>query len=137
MKTQCPECKQLWNIEAGEQGQTIVCFYCKATFAAAPYLGAAPQEPPAIPFQPSQTTQPYEEIGCPGLIWYVIGAAGGLFGIIMGLVEARRSLSILISAVMFWLICSAIGGVLNRLERIAHHTEKMRDEINHKKAEDS
>lgn len=126
MKTKCPNCSQLWNIEAGEQDQTIECFYCKSQFNAAPYSVPVPNEPPDIPFQPSQTAQPVEEIGTPGMIWYLLGTLIGIIGIISGLFQINRGgLAIIISAVMFWLIASAVGGVLNRLERIAHHTEKL------------
>lgn len=133
MKTQCPSCGQLWNIESDEQDQSMECFSCKTKFNAAPYSGPVPKEPPPIPFKPSQTTQPYqttqpcEEISCPGGIWYFLGGTVGIFGILGGLLG--EEIGVIIAAAMFWLVATAVGGVLNRLERIAHHTEKICEEI--------
>lgn len=130
MKTQCPKCGQVWNIEADEQDQSIECFYCKTKFKAALYSGNESIEVPPVPYQPPKPKESVEFIQCPGGIWYFLGAVVGIIGIIAGLAQINRGgLATLISAAFFWLIATAIGGVLNRLERIAYHTEKLREEV--------
>ena len=87
MKAQCPDCKQLWNIEADEQDQSMKCFYCKSQFKATPYSGPVAEESPS---EPPESQQPLEKIGNPGLIWYILGGAIGLFGFFAGLRAGRQ-----------------------------------------------
>ena len=130
MKTQCPKCKQIWYIESNEVDQSMECFYCKSKFDAAPYTGPVPKESPPAKPKPSGPEEPVEYIDSPGGVWYFVGAVVGVLGIFFGLLEIEQGgLPVILSAAMFWLVATAVGGVLNRLERIAYHTEKLHIEM--------
>jgi hypothetical protein len=80
-----------------------------------------------------------EIIKTPGQVWYFLGILFGVLGFI-GTIAANIAGQpdvggyLIGSAAVFCLVACTIGGVLNRLERIAHHTEMLRREIGNKKS---
>ena len=138
MKTQCQNCKHLLDVPDIYINRTIKCIECKQSFKVAPYC-----DDPAVEIDPNtpahveelpDSNQPKEIIKTPGDIWYSITMIVAMFGV-MGIIatfimgNVAEGLIIIVSTVISCLSASAVGGVLNRLERIAHHTEHLRKEL--------
>lgn len=133
METQRPDCEQSWNIDAEEKDYSIDCLTCNSRFKAAPYLDSTTGEILQKTHDRLQTPPAAEKVASPGRIWHIIGALIGIPGIIAGSFHIPEvGLSTVALVLLVWLLATAIGGVLNRLERIAHHTEKLREELKKK-----
>ena len=133
METQRTDREQSWNIDVEEKDYSIDSLNCKTSFEAAPYLDSAAGKILQKTHERPQIPQPAEKIASPGRIWHIIGALIGIPGIIVGSIHIPEvGLSTIIAVLLVWLLATAIGGVLNRLERIAHHTEKLREELKKK-----
>jgi len=134
MKTQCPGCKQLWNIQEHEQGASMKCFNCTTEFTAAVYTGPIPEVPPpkrSLPSGPRESTGP---LCYYGFFWYLLSGAVLFFGIVGGaeaksMIQERSGLVLGVITVLFFLIAFAIGSILYHIDRIECHIEKLREEV--------
>lgn len=117
MKTKCPQCSRTFTIPDAYENRTLKCPDCKVPYEAVPYEPVKPKRLPVL--KPTAET-----IDSPGMIFHVLTA----FCIVIGLLAMASDPSAGVSLLLGGLFLSAIGGILNRLERIAHHLERMRSE---------
>lgn len=117
MKTQCPNCKELWNIEEAEQGHSIKCFNCAAQFNAAPYIDPIPED-----FIPKKE---------PGGLCQLIAVLTVIFGGLSVLVLLMMNLgAALVSVFLSFYSWNSLGKTMNRLQQVQEQVEELQRAIN-------
>ena len=141
MKTQCPGCKQLWNIEEQEKDTSMKCFNCKAEFTAAVYTGPIPEEPPlpkrGLPWSyiPSAHQQsdfiPNNEPGGLCQVIAVLTAISGGLSILVLLMmnHLGAALVTFISVFLSFYAWNSLGKTMNRLQQVQIQVEELQREI--------
>ena len=124
MKTQCPMCCQINDVEESLKNQTVTCSFCEHEFTAEFYMGKL-----------SNKNNPDTHIPRkPGDVWYLVGILAGILGGVYFIASlfggnAGAALVALVSTVIFCLFAVTLGVILNRLDEIANHIELLRKEI--------
>jgi len=145
MKTQCPHCKELWNIEADEEGTSMKCFNCKTQFNAAAYTGPIPEDPPlpkrSMPLRLPEPQQPdFIPKNEPGSLCQLIAILTGIFGSIYFLFmliseHLGEALAVLISTFLTCYLWNSLGKTMNRLKQAQEQIEGLRIELRELKYE--
>ena len=131
MKTQCTNCKRLFDIQDSYKNRTVKCSECKQPFEAIPCPDIVTNKTP--PGTKPKSPKPQKEyIDNPGIGHCIWGALLGIGGILAGLISENGIIAFM--GLFYLMLSSGIGGLLNRAERIAHHTERMREESKNKKS---
>jgi len=145
MKTQCPNCKELWDIEEREQGALMKCFNCTAEFTAAVYTGPIPEEPPLpkrsrpLPPMSSESQQSdYVSKKYPGGLCQVIAvltAIAGGFSVLVFLImnHLGAALVTFISAFLSFYAWNSLGKTMNGLQQVQEQVEELQRELKQQK----
>ena len=127
MKTKCPMCCQINDVDESLKNRTVTCAFCEHEFTAEFYAGAlsGKHSPDAgIPRRPGDG-------------WCIFGIVAGLLGglCFIGVLldgNAGAALLVLICTFIFSLLAITLGVILNRLDEITRHIELLRKEIRSK-----
>ena len=129
MKTRCPHCNAINDIPNHYADKKIKCPSCTKTFTAACYLEEIVKKTPNNPPRKEK-----ERIGWPGMACQIFGVLCLIYGFVSIEINAMAysasdrtdwGFGRGLLACMFFI---ALGMIINRLERIAHHLEHHRRE---------
>ena len=126
MQTKCPNCSKLQIVPDQYAGRTLKCGGCKQAFEAVFFIDPLEVITPAKPPVEYWPQRQAEHVDTPGFAFKFFGCIFGIIGILGGI--AAESGPIAFFGLSFLLFFCAIGAVLSRLERIAHHLERLRSE---------